>query len=401
MNFPFYIAKRYLVAKKSQNAINIISWISVFSVAIGTFALVVVLSAFNGLESLVESLFESFESDIRIEATASKSFDSSEIPLEQIEKLDGVINYTQVLSEVCGVRYDEQQMVIKMKGVEDSFLEMSSMDSSMVQGKAILQGDDRNYALLGYGVASNLGMLMIKRPENLSFYAPKRGKVNTINPMQSVYRKSIYPAGVFYISPEYDLNYIVVPLSFAQDLLELDGKISSVEIQAEENTDLDKLKEKISALIPTKYKAINRYEFNEIIYKTNRTEKWVTFLILLFILIIAAFNILSSLSMLIIEKDQDISTLSHLGVTMSKIRQIFFYEGMMINLAGALSGMALGIILVLLQQKVGLIRLEGGIVEYYPVELKWLEMIYILITVLLIGFLTSWYPVRQLTKKSV
>lgn len=401
MNFPFYIARRYLVAKKSQNAINIISWISVISVGIGTFALVVVLSAFNGLESLVESLFESFDADIRIENPEAKTFSANEIPFEEISSLEGVVDYTQVLKEVCGVRYDEQQMVVKMKGVENSFLAMSSLDSNMVQGKAILKEGEINYALLGYGVASELGMLMIKRPENLTFFAPKRGKVNSINPMQSVYRKSIYPAGVFYLSPEYDLQYVVVPLTFAQDLLNQSDQISSIEIKADPDADLYDLKEKLTNLLPESFKVISRYEFNEIIYKTNRTEKWVTFLILLFILIIAAFNILSSLTMLIIEKEKDISTLSYIGATKSMIRKIFFYEGMLINLAGALSGMALGIILVLLQEYVGLIRLEGGIVEFYPVELKWVEMIYILITVLVIGFLTSWYPVRQLTRKSI
>ncbi len=401
MKFPFYIAKRYLVAKKSQNAINIISWISVFSVGIGTLALVVVLSAFNGLESLVESLFESFDADIRIENPEAKTFAANEIPFEEIGSIEGVVNYTSVLKEVCGAKYDDQQMVVKMKGVDDSFLAMSSMDSNMVQGRAILKEGKANYAILGYGVASELGMLMLKRPENLTLFAPKRGKVNTLNPMQSVFRKSIYPAGVFFLSPEYDLQYIVVPLSFAQDFLKLEDQISSVEIQAEPEADLFDLKERISSILPDEFKVISRYEFNEIIYKTNRTEKWVTFLILLFILIIAAFNILSSLTMLIIEKQKDISTLSYLGSPISQIRQIFFFEGMMINLAGALSGMALGIILILLQEYVGLIRLEGGIVEYYPVELKWMEMVYILITVLVIGFLTSWYPVRQLTRRSV
>lgn len=401
MNFPFYIAKRYLVAKKSQNAINIISWISVLSVGIGTFALVVVLSAFNGLESLVESLFETFDSDLRIESPEAKVFDASEIPFDKIQELDDVVNYTQVLKEICGVRYQDQQMVIQMKGVEESFLQMSLLDSNVIQGKAVLYDDSKPQAIIGYGVASNLGMLLIKRPEDLSIFTPKRGKVNSINPMQSVYRKRIHPAGVFYLSPEYDQQYIVAPLDFVQDLLEQEGKISSVEIQAAKYADLYEMQEQIQSLLPDNFKVISRYQFNEILYKTNRTEKWVTFLILVFILIIAAFNILSSLSMLIIEKQKDITTLSNIGAPLSTIRRIFFVEGMMINLAGALSGMFLGIVLCLLQEHVGLLRLEGGIVEFYPVELKAVEMVYILITVIVIGFITSWYPVRQLTKKVI
>jgi ABC-type lipoprotein release transport system permease subunit len=401
MNFPFYIAKRYLVAKKSQNAINIISWISVISVGIGSFALVVVLSAFNGLEGLVESLFESFDSDIRIEAPEAKFFDANEIPFEELEAIPGVANYSRVLKEVCGARYGENQMVVKIKGVEASFLQMSELDSSIIQGEAKLIDKKGYHAILGYGVAVDLGVLLKKNPENITLFAPKSGKVNPINPMSSVYRKRINPAGVFYLSPEYDLQYMVVPLEFAQEFLEEEGRISSVEVQAEAGADLYELQESIERVLIDKFKVINRYQFNEIIYKTNRTEKWVTFLILLFILMIAAFNILSSLSMLIIEKQKDISTLSYLGATMPMIRRIFFFEGMMINLAGALGGMFLGIVICLLQEHVGLLRLEGGIVDYYPVDLRAIEMVYILITVLVIGFLTSWYPVRQLTRKVI
>lgn len=399
MNFPFYIAKRYLVAKKSQNAINIISWISVISVGIGSFALVVVLSAFNGLEGLVESLFESFDSDIRIEAPEAKFFDTNEIPFEELKTTAGVANYSRVLKEVCGARYGDNQMVVKIKGVEQSFLKMSELDSSIIQGEAKLIGRKGYHAILGYGVAVDLGVLMKKNPENITLFAPKSGKVNPINPMSSVYRKRIDPAGVFYLSPEYDLQYMVVPLQFAQEFLEKEGQISSVEVQAQAGTDLNELQERITQLLSDQFKVISRYQFNEIIYKTNRTEKWVTFLILLFILMIAAFNILSSLSMLIIEKQKDINTLSYLGATMPMIRRIFFFEGMMINLAGALGGMFLGIVICLLQEHVGLLRLEGGIVDYYPVDLRAIEMVYILITVLVIGFLTSWYPVSKLTKR--
>jgi len=399
MKFSFYIAKRYLVAKKSQNAINIISWISVISVGIGSFALVVVLSAFNGLEGLVESLFESFDADIRIEAPEAKFFEAKDIPFDELDAIPEIANYTKVLKEVCGARYGESQMVVKIKGVDDSFLEMSELDSQTVQGEAKLVDENGYHAVLGYGVAADLGLLMQKNPAHLSLFAPKTGKVNPINPMSSVYRKRINPAGVFYISPEYDLQYVVVPLPFAQDFLNEKGKISSVEIQAKAGADLEEISEAISSILSEQFKVISRYQFNEIIYKTNRTEKWVTFLILLFILMIAAFNILSSLSMLIIEKQKDIHTLSYLGASMPMIRRIFFFEGMMINLAGALGGMFLGIVLCLLQEHVGLLRLEGGIVDYYPVELRAIEMVYILITVLVIGFLTSWYPVRQLTKR--
>lgn len=400
MNLSLYIAKRYLIAKKSHNAINIISWISVISVGIGTFALVVVLSAFNGLEKLVESLFETFDSDIRIEANTGKVFSEDLIDFEKIQTLEGVANYTRVLEEVCGVRYREEQTIATIKGVDESFLRMSQLDSALIDGELVLRANGVPFAISGYGIASQLGLYLSKAPENLSIYAPKRSIRLLSNPINSVYNKQIASAGVFYISPEYDNKYIVVDLQFAQELLEYKNReISSVEVKIAPNANIEKVTEALKALLDeSKFSVKSRYEFNEIIYKTNQTEKWVTFLILVFILMLAAFNILSSLSMLILEKKKDIRTMASMGAKNSLIRRIFFYEGLLINLSGALGGMLLGVILCLLQQHVGLLRLDGGIVDYYPVEMNPLELVAILITVLIIGFLTSWYPVRNLTK---
>ncbi|MFT6948510.1 MAG: lipoprotein-releasing system permease protein [Vicingaceae bacterium] len=397
MNLPFYIAKRYLVAKKSQNAINIISWISVFSVAVGTFALVVVLSAFNGLEKLVESLFESFDTDVRIELKKGKTFDANTVNYAVLTQIKGVKNYTKVLKEVCGVRYKGQQTIVQIKGVDESYLEMSNIGSNIVEGKKLLNKDNINYAIVGYGIGLQLGLTVDTGVENMTIYAPKRGKISTLNAMNSFYRKQISPAAIFYLSPEYDNKYIITPLSFAQDLLKYDNKISSIEITADEEADLEELSQRLSTFFGNNFSIKSRLEFNQLLYKTNKTEKWVTFLILVFILMIAAFNILSSLSMLIIDKKKDITTLTHLGATKKLIRQIFFLEGILINLTGAISGMILGVIVCLLQEHVGLITLENGIVDYYPVSLNPVELIYILITVLVIGLLTSWYPVRNLT----
>jgi lipoprotein-releasing system permease protein len=397
VNLPFYIAKRYLVAKKSQNAINIISWISVFSVAVGTFALVVVLSAFNGLEKLVESLFESFDTDVRIELKKGKTFDANTVNYAVLTQIKGVKNYTKVLKEVCGVRYKGQQTIVQIKGVDESYLEMSNIGSNIVEGKKLLNKDNINYAIVGYGIGLQLGLTVDTGVENMTIYAPKRGKISTLNAMNSFYRKQISPAAIFYLSPEYDNKYIITPLSFAQDLLKYDNKISSIEITAEEEADLEELSQRLSTFFGNNFSIKSRLEFNQLLYKTNKTEKWVTFLILVFILMIAAFNILSSLSMLIIDKKKDITTLTHLGATKKLIRQIFFLEGILINLTGAISGMILGVIVCLLQEHVGLITLENGIVDYYPVSLNPVELIYILITVLVIGLLTSWYPVRNLT----
>ena len=398
MNLPFYIAKRYLIAKKSQNAINIISWISVFSVAIGTFALVVVLSAFNGLEKLVESLFESFDADVRVEVKEGKTFHSNAVNYEDLANISGVKNYTRVLKEVCGVKYKNQQTIVQIKGVDQSYLEMSKIDSNIVEGRTVLQQDNINYAIVGYGISLHLNLNVENGVENLTVYAPKRSKISTLNAMNSVYRKQISPAGIFYLSPEYDNKYVITSLDFAQDLLEYDDEISSIEISAKKDADLEQLADELTHFFGDDFNVKSRLEFNQLLYKTNKTEKWVTFLILVFILMIAAFNILSSLSMLIIDKKKDINTLTHLGASKKLIRSIFFLEGILINLTGAFSGLILGVVVCLLQEHVGLIRLEGGIVDYYPVNLNPVELIYIIITVVVIGFLTSWYPVRNLTK---
>ena len=387
-----------MVAKKSQNAINIISWISVFSVAIGTFALVVVLSAFNGLEKLVESLFESFDADVRIELKEGKTFRSNTVNYEELVNIPGVANYTRVLKEVCGVRYKKQQTIVQIKGVDESYLEMSKIDSNVVEGRTVLQQDNINYAIIGYGISLQLNLNVTPGVENLTVYAPKRGKISTLNALNSVYRKQISPAAIFYLSPEYDNKYMITSLAFAQDLLQYEDEISSIEISAKDGADLEEIAEKLSLLFGANFSVKSRLEFNQLLYKTNKTEKWVTFLILVFILMIAAFNILSSLSMLIIDKKKDINTLTHLGANKKLIRSIFFLEGMLINLTGAITGLILGVIVCLLQEHVGLLRLEGGIVDYYPVSLNPIELVYIIITVIVIGFLTSWYPVRNLTK---
>lgn len=398
MNVSFYIAKRYLFAKKKRNAVNIISWISVISVAIGSSALVIVLSAFNGLEQLVESLFESFDPDIRIEATLGKVFDPSSIPFDEIDQMQGIANYTKVLEEISGIRYQEQEVIATLKGVEESFLETSKIAENLVDGQAVLTKDGLNYALIGYGLASELRINNTTSTPYLSLFVPKRKVIAGIDPSQLVYSSKISPSGVFYISPEFDYTYCVLPLHFLQDMLDYQNQISAVELKVKNEKDIEKISKELGARLGDSFMVKNRYEFNELIYKTNKTEKWITFLILIFILIIASFNILSSLSMLIIEKKKDLFTLKSLGLNQRAIKNIFFTEGLLINLLGAVTGITIGVVICLMQKHFGLVPLEGGIVEYYPVEIEWLEIIYIVLTVILIGLLTSWYPVRKLTR---
>ncbi|WP_160631095.1 ABC transporter permease [Acidiluteibacter ferrifornacis] len=398
MNLPLHIARKYLFSKKTKNIINIISWISMLSIGVGSLALIVVLSVFNGLQSLVESMYESFEPDIKITASKGKTIDLSLFPLEEIEQMEGVIHYSKVIEEVVGVKNGEKQCIATIKGVEESFLDMSNLDSVLVDGSAVLKSNGINYAIVGYGIAVRLSMYL-QSGENLSIYIPKRGNVSSLNLASAFTFKQITPSSIFYINPDIDDKYIVVPLEFIQSSLDYENKITSLELSIASKDQLAVIQERLQQKLGDEYKVENRYEMNALLYKTNQAEKWITFMILAFILLIAAFNILSSLTILIMDKKEDIKVLRSMGASKKLIQKIFFTEGILINLIGAGGGLLLGTIICLIQQHFGILKLSGGIVEYYPVELQGLDFILILFTVILIGGLSSYLPVKVLTKK--
>lgn len=368
------------------------------SIGVGSLALIVVLSVFNGLQSLVESMYESFEPDIKITASKGKTIDLSMFPLEEIEQMEGVIHYSKVIEEVVGVKNGEKQCIATIKGVEESFLDMSNLDSVLVDGSAVLKSNGINYAIVGYGIAVRLSMYL-QSGENLSIYIPKRGNVSSLNLASAFTFKQITPSSIFYINPDIDDKYIVVPLEFIQSSLDYENKITSLELSIASKDQLAVIQERLQQKLGDEYKVENRYEMNALLYKTNQAEKWITFMILAFILLIAAFNILSSLTILIMDKKEDIKVLRSMGASKKLIQKIFFTEGILINLIGAGGGLLLGTIICLIQQHFGILKLSGGIVEYYPVELQGLDFILILFTVILIGGLSSYLPVKVLTKK--
>ena len=398
MNFPFYIAKRYFIAKKSHNVINIISWISVTGIAVGTLALVIVLSAFNGLEDLVEKLYASFDPDIKIEATKGKTFDVADFPKDKILQLDEVVFYNNAVEDVVLVKYMEKQTIATLKGVEPQFYEMTGLDTLLIEGKVIQ--DDSNKMVLGYGIADKLSLYLHNMiVEQVSIIVPKKGLKKAFVPTDEFTRKFAIPTGIFSVNPDFDTKYVVTPLRFAQKVLSYEGKVTSVELGLNKKADAEKVKEKIQSILGNDFSVKTRHELNELIFKTNKTEKWITFLILTFILVIASFNIIGSLTMLIIDKKKDIWILRTMGASRKVIRRLFFIEGMIINLTGAISGMVLGTIICVLQIQFGLLRLEGSVVEFYPMKLEAMDFVYITIIVLIIGLLASWYPVRVLTKR--
>lgn len=363
-------------------------------------ALIIILSAFNGLENLVEDLYASFDPDIKIELKEGKTFDINSFPKDKIKALPEVAFYTVSLDEVALIKYKDKQTVATIKGVTPSFYKMSGIDTLLINGDKSTLTKSKNYMVLGYGIADKLSLYLSNGFENkVRVIVPKKGHKKGLTPDAEFNRKFAYPSGIFSVNPDFDTKYVLVDLAFAQKLLKNEYHVSAIELGLKKDANWELMKTKIQTIVGENYTVKTRYELNELIFKTNKTEKWITFLILSFILVIASFNIIGSLTMLIIDKKEDVWILKTMGTNNKTIRQLFFMEGMMINLLGAFSGMLLGAFICWLQITFGLLRLEGGVVEYYPMALEFADFINVSIVVVIIGLLASWYPVRILTKR--
>ncbi|MCX6257256.1 MAG: FtsX-like permease family protein [Bacteroidia bacterium] len=400
-NFPFYIARRYLVSRKSTNVINIISGISIVGVTVGTMALIVILSVFNGLDVLIKSLFSSFDSDIRITLAEGKTFCPDSASFSKVRNLPGVINYSEVLEENALCKFGNKEYVATVKGVDTNFSNMTGLDTMLVEGKMLLHGKDGDFALAGYGVAAALS-LNLDMLDPIAVYVPRRGRIASLNAESAINSEMIRPSGIFSVQQEIDSKYMIVPIGFMRKLLEYTGEVTAVELKLAKGADREEIQKKLSDILGNKFLVRNRYQQHELIYKTVKSEKLMGFIILAFILFIASFNIIGSLTMLIIDKKRDIETLRSLGADMKSIREIFLFEGWMISVAGAVAGLLLGAVLCYAQEKIGLIPLSGKgtfIVKFYPVEMQIKDFAMVFFTVLTIGFLAAWYPVRFITRR--
>ena len=402
MNLSFYIARRYLLGKKSRNAINIISGISVFGVTVGTMALVIVLSVFNGFDEVVKSLFRAFDPDIKISAVEGKTFVPDESVAEKIRSLPGVEALSEVLEENVLLLYGDNQHIATIKGVDESFVQVTGIDSMIYDGSMKLKDRNRPYAVVGQGVAYNLRI-------GLSFVDPlfvytidRKAKINMAQPEESIRRDFIYPSGIFAIEQDFDSRYIIVPIEFVRELLSYDREISFMEIKLNPRYPADKVQSAITSIAGNDFLVRNREQQNAVFYRVMKSEKWAIFLILTFILIIASFNIIGSLSMLIIDKKKDIVTLRNMGATNSLIERVFLAEGWLISVVGSLLGLTLGTGFSWIQQRFGLIRLQGSgtfVIDSYPVKIEGVDIFLIWITVLLIGVIAARYPVKQISSK--
>ena len=398
MNFPFYIAKRYLFSRKSHNVINIISGISVAGVAIGTMALIVVLSAFNGLENLVISLFNSFDPDIKITLKEGKTFNTPGFPGTAIKDIEGVVYYTEVLEESALIKYREQQYIATIKGVSADFVKMSGLDSMITEGNLIFQEIDRPYAIVGQGIAYSLSLSINDVFNPLTVYVPRRGKMSVINPENAFISKKIQAGGIFSIQKDFDTQYILVPISFARDLLQFTTEVSAIEIGLDKGADVNLIKSKIKEITGENYEVKDRYEQHTFLYKIMKSEKWAVFLILTFILIIATFNSIASVTMIILDKKKDIGMLWSMGSDTGTIRKIFLAEGLLLSFFGNTGGLLLGVVIWYLQQTFKLIKFEGNFVaDAIPVSMEAADFIYVFITVFVIGLIAAWLPSSRIS----
>ncbi|NSL89044.1 ABC transporter permease [Chitinophaga sp. Mgbs1] len=397
-------ASRYFRAKKSTNAINIIAWVSVAAIAIGTGALIVILSVFNGFEGLVKSLYSSFYPAIKVAPASGKTIVLTPAQLQQIAQVPGVAHYAAVVEEKAVLRYGDEPTIAVLKGVDSSYNSVTDVKSNIVRGR-FDTGDSIGYrAVLGLELEGALGVDVVHSLAPVTVYVPRR-KVNAfVTPEDALNNGILYPAGTFAIQQEFNSKYVITHIDFLRRLLELgDHEMSALEIAAVPGANDNQLKMRLQQLLGKGYKVQTRYEQNQSLYAIMQTEKWAVYVILSFIMIIAAFNMIGSLYMLVIEKQKDITILKAMGARKSLIMRIFLVEGLIIAGIGALLGFVLGIAFCLIQQHFGIIKLEGTsfLVDSYPVSMNPADFLLVFITIVVIGLAASWYPARRAAVEAI
>lgn len=406
MLFPFFIARRYLFSKKSTNVINLISAISVVGVAVATMALVVTLSVFNGFSDLVATLFTTFDPQIELTPKKGKTAPADDPVLTEVRSLPEIDVATECVEDMALVAYHGRQAMVTVKGVEDNFDRLTHIREILFgDGEYELHAADLQYGILGIRLAELLGT-GYRFYEPLQVYAPRReGQLDMGNPEDGFVTEELYSPGVLFSvqQAKYDKNYILTSISFARRLFDQQGMASSLELRLKSGCDFERVKSNIKRIAGEHYHVKDRYEQQDETFRIMEVEKLIAYIFLTFILMVACFNIIGSLSMLIIDKRDDVVTLSNLGATEKQITQIFLFEGRLISLMGAIVGILLGLLLCWLQQAFGLIALGSSagsfIVDAYPVSVHASDVIIVFVTVIIVGFLSVWYPVRYFSKR--
>jgi lipoprotein-releasing system permease protein len=364
-------------------------------------ALVIVLSVMNGFSSLINYFFSSFDADLKITPVEGKMFNPEDINAEAIKNTPGVLHYAEIIEEAAMLKYGSRQYFATIKGIPPNYAGYTNIDSLIVDGKFLLNENGTDYAVVGQGVAYNLG-IGLTFIDPIRIIVPKKGRQMALNPARAINYNSIFPSGTFAVLEEVDSKYVLVPFNYAKDLFESGPNISSIEIGLDKNASVKEVQKKLQNILGGGFHVKNKYQQHDLINKTMKSEKWAVYLILIFILIIASFNILSSLSMLIIDKKEDIIILKSMGAPPKLIRRIFLFEGWLISFWGAVIGTGLGLLICWLQIKFGFVPLPGNgsfVISAYPVRIIPTDIILIFGVVLFIGFLAPLYPVKFVSNK--
>ena len=402
MNFPLYVARRYLFSKKSTNAINVISVISVIGVAVATMALVIVLSVFNGFHDLVATFFTNFDPQLEVVPTQGKTAPSDDPLLAKMKALPEVDVATESVEDQALAIYQDHQAMVIVKGVDDNFDQLTHIkDILFGDGTYSLHAGNLQYGIMGIRLAAALGT-GARFGDYLRIYAPqKEGQFDATNPSEAFVVDSLLSPGVVFSvnQSKYDKNYIIAPIAFARNLFGQQGRLSSLEFRLKDGSDLDAVKKEMQEIGGAKYKVMDRFEQQADTFKIMQIEKYIAYIFLTFILIVACFNIIGSLSMLIIDKKEDVVTLRNLGANDRQISQIFLFEGRLISAFGAIIGIGLGLLLCWLQQQYGLVSLGSSsgsfVINAYPISVHYDDVALIFLTVIVVGWVAVWYPVKR------
>lgn len=398
MNLSFLFAWRYFKAKKSTNAINIIAWISIVAIVIGTAALILVLSVFNGFEGLVKKLYSSFYPDINISPSAGKILTVTKEQLQKLRGLTGVRNFSLVAEEKALLQNGDYQSMVSLKGVDENYKYVTGVADHIVKGNYKVGTADDPFIILGAGVENAVGVQTDKNLLALNIYLPRRSSSELIDPLQNISEDSINTAGAFVIQQDFDNKYAITNLEFVKRMLDLkDDQYGAIEIALKNAADAENIKPGLQEIFGNNYRIQTRYEQNQSLYSIMRAERWVIYAILVLLMIVFSFTLISSLTMLVIEKEKDISVLHALGGNRNFIQRIFLSEGLLLAIVGGVLGMMLALLLAWFQVHFKLIPLAGGsfLIAYFPIQLKIGDFALVSVTVVIIALLASWIPSRK------
>lgn len=399
-----FLAWRYLFSKKEHNIINVISGISMIGIMVSTAALVVVLSVFNGMSDIIGSWFNALHADFEVTLHEGKSFPVDGFPMEQLRQLPEVKAVNEIVCDLSLANYEDRQELLYVKGVPNNYLQENHFENMLIDGDTALWKMRQPCAIMGTGVAGRMEVNLLSY-DLLKLYYPKRTKKNFANAAEAFNTHCLMPSGVICTNTNYDENYVFCPIAFVRELMHYEGEVTSMEIQLQEGVDAAKTRSKIESIVGEKYCVRDKYEQEESLYRTMKSEKFVIYLILAFILILAAFNIIGALGMLILEKKTDTAVLFSMGASKSLIQRVFVYEGLLVSALGGLAGTLLGALICLLQQTFHIVKLGGGdahyIIPYYPVQMRGGDLLMVIVTILVISLLTSLIPAYNLKKSNL